>query len=75
MFKKLILIGVFITGCAAPSSNHMSLTEAKRVDKLMKSDWRQDYIYICDTYGGKRICGYEHRRDVARRLRMMQGGL
>jgi len=75
MFKKLIVIGILIAGCATPSSNFMSLEEAKRIDKRMKSDWKDEYVYICDTYGGKKFCGYEHRRDVERRLRMMRGGI
>jgi len=75
MFKKLILVGLFIAGCATPSSNHMSLEEAKRLDKLAKSDWKKEYIYVCDTYGAKRVCSYAHRRDVALRLRMLRGGI
>ena len=76
MFKKLIVIGIFIAGCTTPSYPvDVRLEEAKRIDKRMKSDWKDEYVYICDTYGGKKVCGYEHRRDVERRLRMMRGGI
>jgi hypothetical protein len=53
----------------------MTLEEAKRIDKIAKSDWKKEYIYVCDTYGGKRFCQYAKRRDVERRIRMMTGGI
>jgi len=75
MFKETMLVGVLIAGCATPSPTHMTLEEAKRIDKIAKSDWKKEYIYVCDTYGGKRFCQYAKRRDVERRIRMMTGGI
>jgi len=75
-FVQNSLLLILLLGCAStPSPTHMTLEEAKRIDKIAKSDWKKEYIYVCDTYGGKRFCQYAKRRDVERRIRMMTGGI